>query len=150
MTKLKFVLFLSLFLGACVANPPKPEPGRVGSSFGGPVFRAPLNVVTGNSATITVFDSTVVPVFPLPERLVVSCRFDQNVTVLYEVQRLGSVTWRTVNGGGAGDVVTANQDTLFDYLVQGPNSRLQVVTGGTGPTTSEINIAPVYDRALAL
>jgi hypothetical protein len=150
MKHLAFVLLLTL---GCTAPPkPVPEaptPGRVGSTIGGPIFRAPLNPVTGNNATIIVLDTTNVPIFPKPERLVVSCRFDQQVTILYQVQRLGSVTWRTVNGNGTGDVVSANTDTFIDYLVLGPNNRIEVVTGSTGPTVAEINIGPVYDRPLA-
>ena len=144
---MKYLLLVLALTLSCV-TPTGSSPGRVGSTVGGPVFRAPLNPVTGNNATVTVFDTTVAPVFPLPERLAVTCRFDQAVTILYQVERLGSSTWRTVNGSG--DAVTANTDFFIDYLVQGPNNRIQVVTGSTGPTVAEINVAPIYDRPLAL
>ena len=84
------------------------------------------------------FDTTVTPVVPLPERLAVTCRFDQAVTILYQVQRIGDVTWRTMNG--VGDAVPANTDAFLDYLIQGANSRIEVVNGGTGPS------APVPKR----
>lgn len=145
----KVLLCLFVLVGCTAHNGTAPqEPHKVGSSFGGPMFRAALNPVTGNSATIIVFDSTVTPIIPAPERLLVSCHFDQAVTVLYQVQRFGSSTWRTTNGSG--DSAPANTETFLDYLVLGPYSRIEVVTGSTGPTVAEINIAPIYDRPLAM
>jgi hypothetical protein len=143
---IKIVLCLFLFVGCATTQPAGPH--KVGSSFGGPLFRAALNPVTGNNATIIVFDSTVTPIIPAPERLLVTCRFDQAVTILYQVQRYGSSTWRTTNGSG--DSAAANTDTFLDYLVLGPFSRIEVVTGSTGPSVAEINIGPVYDRPLAM
>lgn len=148
---IKLLFLCALIVTGCAVrsgeNPA--EPHKVGSSFGGPLFRAPLNPVTGNNATIIIFDSTVTPIIPAPERYLVSCRFDQPVTILYQVQRFGSATWRTANGSG--DAVAANTDTFLDYLVLGPFNRIEVVTQTTGPTTTvEINIAPIYDRPLAM
>lgn len=147
----KVLLLLTVcILGAC-APAEAPAPHRVGSSFGGPVFRVPLNAIPStNGATTIVFDSTVTPIVPMPEKFVVSARFDQTVTVLYQIQRSGSATWRTVNGGGAGDVYTAGNDFTVDYLVQGPNNRFEVVNGTPGPSTPEFNIAAIYDRGLAM
>ena len=142
-------LFIGVVLLVGCASTQEPSPHRVGSSFGGPVWRGPLNPITSTaSATAVVFDTTVTPIVPLPERLVVTCRFDQGVTILYQIQRIGSSTWRTMNG--VGDVVPANTDAIYDYLIQGPSSRIEVVNGGTGPSTPEFNVAPVYDRPLAM
>jgi len=149
---MKPAILFALILGVLGCDPTAAPPPahKVGSSFGGPVWRVPLNAIPSTaSATTIVFDTTVTPVVPPPERLAVSCRFDQAVTLLYQIQRLGSVTWRTMNGTGAGDAVPANTDAFYDYLVQGPNSRLEVVNGGTGPSTPELNVGPVYDRPLA-
>lgn len=143
----KLALFLVLMFG-CIepAQAPVPE-HRVGATT--QQFTTcvpPLNPVTGNSATIVVYDTTAQQGFK-SDRVMVSCRYDQAVTILFQGKRFDSSTWRTLNGSG--DAVTANTDTLKDYLVQTANSRVEIVTGGTGPTTTvETDICLPYERSL--
>jgi hypothetical protein len=112
------------------------------------VWAPPLAAVTGNNATITVYDTTAGSAgYGQPQRLVVSSFFDQVVTVLVRVKHAGSSSWRTVNGSG--DATTASTVFVKDYMVEAPNVQIQVVTGGTGPTTSEIDVGVVPVRGLA-
>jgi hypothetical protein len=138
-------LLLLTMLAASCAEPAAPVHPVVGIGGGGipNQWLAPLNPVTGNSATIVVFDTTATPSHA--DRIMVSGFFNQAVTVLYQVEHSGSVTWRTANGSG--DAITASTQTTFEYVVSGLNSRVEIVTGSTGPTTSEVDIGVMYERA---
>jgi len=107
----------------------------------------PLNPIVGvdagNNQTTVVFDTTVTSSHA--DRIVVSGFFNQAVTVLYRVQHKGSSTWRAANG--AGDAILANAQTAWEYLVQGLNSQVEIVAGATAPTTSELDIGLIYERA---
>lgn len=109
-----------------------------------------LNTVTGNSATVVIFDNTVVTGHKSADRVMVGMFFDQAVTVLYQVKLPGSSTWRTVNGDGSGDTVAASTLTVIDFRMMAYNDRIEVVTGGTGPSVSEVGVCVVYDSALAI
>ncbi|HVZ88098.1 MAG TPA: hypothetical protein VHG72_14090 [Polyangia bacterium] len=141
---LAFVIALS---AGCTTTGQHLAPVGIGGSGIPNQWIAPANPVTGNSATIVVFDSTATPTHA--DRIVVSCFFNQGVTVLYQVQHAGSATWRTTNGSGSGDTVTASTQTYLDYPIQGANTRVEVVTGSTGPTTSEVDIGLMYERTKA-
>lgn len=150
MKRLLVSIAAALFIAGCgtMTSPAHHAPVGIGGSGIPNQWLPPANPVTGNSATIVVFDSTVTPTHA--DRVVVSCFFNQAVTVLYQVQHAGSATWRTTNGsGGSGDSVTASTQTYLDYQIQGANTRVEVVTGSTGPTTSEVDIGLMYERAKA-
>lgn len=136
--------------GCCGTSPP-PRP-RVGSTLEPSRWLLPLNTVTGNNATVIIFDTTNAGQNPGPsvDRIVISCYFDQAVTLQYQVRHRGSSTWRTVNGNGSGDTVSASTQTAIDFLILGYDSRVQVVTGGTGPSTAEVDIGLVYVRPLGM
>ncbi len=126
--------------------------GSVGTARG---CLAALNTVTGNNATIVVFDTSTDTGHKLllnsgAERLVVGMFFDQAVTVNYQVRHRGSSTWRTINGNGSGDSIAASTDTTIDYRIIGQDNRIQVVTGGTGPTVAEMDICPTYETPASL
>jgi hypothetical protein len=55
-----------------------------------------------------------------------------------------------MNGSGGGDVMPANTDTAIDYLILGPDSRLEAVTGATGPSTCEVDVGLYGDRTLGM
>lgn len=148
-------IIAALACGGCAHSDPAPvahhKRGALTTSAGSVAsWGPPLATVTGNNATVTVFDTTASSVYRNVERVTISCFFDQAVTVLYQVRHAGSSTWRTMNGNGAGDAVTASTGTVIDYLILGYDSRIQVVTGGTGPSTSELDIGLVYARPLAI
>lgn len=150
-----FLVLAALLTASCATSPAGPAPvhgggHKMGSSQTPSNWLSPLNNVTGNNATIVVFDNTVVTGHKDADRVTVSCFFDQAVTILYQVKLPGSSTWRTVNGNGSGDAVSASTFTSIDYLMLAYNSRIEVVTGGTGPSVAEVQIGVVYDRPLAM
>lgn len=128
-----------------------PLPHRVGSSVSdsGPQWLATLPVVTGNNATIVLFDSTVMHGLQV-QRIMVTAFYDQQVTILYRTKAIGSSTWRTLNNGGAGDVVPASTPFVTDYFALGPYSQIEAVTGSTGPTVNETGIGLVFERTLGM
>lgn len=155
LTSKVWILLAALAVGCATTSPTEPTPhkkfGSVNTTRG---CMAPLNTITGASATITVFDTSTDAgdrglVSSGAERLVVSMFFDQAVTVNYQVKARGSSTWRTVNGSGAGDAITASTFTAIDFRIIGYDNRIQVVTV-TSPTTSEMDICPTYDTAASL
>lgn len=159
MKRLGLILAAAVLFSACATSPPTPTTGghKFGSSYrsvNGSCL-APLNTITGNNATITVFDTSTdtgnkIVLNSGSERLLASMFFDQAVTVLYQVRARGSVTWRTVNGNGSGDAVTASTFTAIDFRIMGQDNRIQVVTGATGPTTAEFDICPTYDTPASI
>ena len=142
------LLLLALFAISC-SEPAAPVERPVGIGGGGipNQWLAPLNPIlagdAGIGATAIVFDTTVTPSHA--DRIVVSGFLNQAVTVLYRVKHNGSSTWRTVNG--VGDAILANAQTAWEYLVQGANSQVEIVAGGTAPTTAEVDIGVIYERA---
>jgi hypothetical protein len=109
-------------------------------------------VVSGNTATIVAFDTTkgdtLRGAMPSLQRVAVSGVFDQIVTVKFQIKHRLSTTWRTVNGSGSGDATTGNVEFYGDYLVKGSDCRVQIVTGGTGPTLAEYDVGLIYNRQL--
>lgn len=134
---------LGLLALSCAAPSAAHHPVGIGGGGIPNQWLGPLNPVTGNSATIVVFDTTVTPNHA--DRIMVTGFFNQAVTILYRVQHNGSSTWRTVNGSG--DAVTGSTQTQFEYVVQGLNSQVEIVTGSTGPTVAEVDIGLMYERA---
>lgn len=148
----KIAVLLVLLTACAASNSPPPTPGRVGSGIQqSTTCVPPLNPVTVPDAGIVVYDTTVQQGFK-SDRVTVSCRYDQPVTILFQGKRFGSSTWRTLNGAGgapAGESVSANTDTFKDYLVQTSNSRVKIVTGSTAPsTTVETDICLPFERSL--
>lgn len=147
------LLVLALACGACATTDQGSQPSpahRFGSVVSANQWRSPLNPVTGNSQTILIWDGTGMTSTQPIERVTVSCFFDQTVTILFQVRQIGSATWRTMNGNGSGEPCTANVGTAYDYLLLGPDNRIQAVTGGTGPSVSEVSIGLIFSRALAM
>jgi hypothetical protein len=131
----------------------KPEPARrLGAVTSSNIqWLTSIPTITGNNATIKLFDTTGGSNsnrkgFTHVQRILGSLRCDQAITLLYQVLRTGSTTWRTMNGSGSGDAITASTDTAIDYLVLGPDSRLEAVTGGTGPSSCEVDVGLYTDR----
>jgi hypothetical protein len=141
-------LSVLLALPACGSHlnqePVAPAPHKMGVEFGGPDCAGPLNPITGNNATIVVYDSTVQATGTAPMRLTVSGFMDQTVTSIYQIKIFGDSLWHTMNG--AGDAITASTSTFLDYLVKGANNRIEITTGGTGPSTPVLEVCRVYSR----
>jgi hypothetical protein len=99
-----------------------------------------LPTVAGATTDNIVFTTTaqgdsIRNTFPGLQRVLVHFRGDQGVTVKYQtLAPLPTTTWRTMNGAGSGDVVGANTDYATDFLVLGPDVRIDVLTGGAAPT----------------
>ena len=144
--------WLILFCLVGCASPTPLNSRRVGASItvGTVVWVKSIPAITGNNATIDLYDTTVSPTTIFVNRIMYTGRCDQAITLNYQILRDGSSTWRTMNNNGSGDTVAANTDTAIDYLVLGPNSRLEAVTGGTGPSTCETSIALFGDRELGM
>jgi hypothetical protein len=112
--------------------------------------------ITAPSTTYIVFSTTsqgdtVRGRYPGLERVALRARFDQATTILYQTLAAApATTWRTLNGSGSGDSLAAGTDYAVDFLVLGPDVRLEVVTGGTPPTTQEISTRLSNDRALGM
>lgn len=119
-----------------------------------------LPVVTGNTATITLFDTTMggtqLGLYKFLNRVTLACNFDQTVTVNYDTQLRSDLspaaTWYRAAGTNASYAFTGGTTTtgttLVDYLVQGQEARLQAVTGGTGPSVSDCALRLVFVRDL--
>jgi hypothetical protein len=116
-----------------------------------------LPVVGGVSTHNIVFSTTSAGdtnrgMYPGLQRIVVHYRGDQATTVFQQtLAPLPSTTWRTLNGSGSGDSVTANTDYAKDFLVLGPDVRVDILTGGTPPTGGgELAIEICNDRTLGM
>jgi hypothetical protein len=111
-----------------------------------------LPAITGNNATITLFDTTkggtVLGAYAFLQRLMLTLQCDQAVTVTYQVQLSPSTTWMTAAGSNASTSFPASTVTEVDFLSQGQESRIQVVTGSTGPTTCADALALFFVRDL--
>ncbi len=112
----------------------------------------------GASATATLWDSTADTgtgvtlarrnAFNDVKRVLVSVFIDQAATFFVDHLVPGSTTWRTTNGSGSGEAITASTYFERDNLKMGPDMRLRIVTV-TNPTTWEVSIRLIHDRALA-
>jgi|SRR5450631_2570686 len=158
--KLPIFALLTLLVGGCASVPTTPPDHRVVGATATDVEWLPgssLPAITGNNATIVLFSmangrAVVTPgITTTVNRIGVSIRCDQAVTLLAQINRSsGGGTWRTMNNNGAGDTVLANTDTVIDYLVFGPNTRIEAVTGSTGPSACETDIGLFVDRQPAI
>lgn len=154
-----------LFVGACAAHPiavREVDPvtsSHIKAAAGGPggveyrYWQTNLPAITGNSQTITVFDTTAggtqSGVYNFLQRIMVTGNCDQAVTVNYQIQIRPSTTWSLAAGTNASYAFAAGSVSEVDDLVQGQESRIQIVTGATGPTTCPIAIALFFVRDLA-
>jgi len=82
------------------------------------------------------------------QRLVLKVRSNVDVTVKQKTLAQGSTTWRVINGGGSGEVITANNDAQRDFFLEGVDNEI-TLTAASDPTTWEISAYLVCDRALA-
>lgn len=82
------------------------------------------------------------------KRAVVTIYANQDMTFKHNTLSSTSSTWRTQNGGGSGETVPASTPTEFDVLLYGHDNELTLTAGATAPTTFEVTIRLVKDRAL--
>jgi hypothetical protein len=164
-------LFLLLLLVGCAEAPPPSSMGATSQDMNW-VPGGIIPVITGSNALIVlvkVNGGRSVMAGGTVNRIFVSLRCDQPVTLLFQVNRSsgGGTVWRTLNGWnsgdpvqghpagctdaspgrGLGDTVAANTDVSCDYLVLGANSRVEVMTGSPGPTACEVDLGLFVDRA---
>lgn len=116
--------------------------------------QAQIPAIAGNSQTITLFDSTAGGtqrgVYDFLNRIMVTANVDQTITVNYDVQLGTNTTWYRAAGTNASYSMVGGTATTgtseIDYLVQGNESRIQAVTGGTGPTSRKPSIRLCFVR----
>jgi hypothetical protein len=155
-----------LAMAACAAPVNNADHGPAAShkfgASGGPggsqycYWQTNLPAVTGNTATITLFDTTAGGtqrgIFDFMQRMMVVGNVDQTVTVNYDIQMGTSTTWVRAAGTNASysfaGGTTTTGTTEVDHLVQGNESRIQVVTGATGPTASRWALRLCFVRDL--
>lgn len=116
-----------------------------------------FSTVPAGSATVVLFDSTGDPAtgvtlsrrkgYPEIKRAIVRIYMDQNATFNHNSLSLNSTTWRTINGSGSGQAVTANTLFELDCLFIGDDTQLTLVTG-TVPTVWEVSVRLAHERAL--
>lgn len=155
-----------LFLVACAEHPiavrevnPATSGHSIKAAAGGPggvqyrYWQTNLPAVTGNSATITMFDTTAGGTqsgkYDFLQRIMVTANCDQAITVNYQIQIRPNTTWSQAAGTNASFAVASGSVSEVDNLVQGQESRIQIVTGGTGPTVCPVAIALFFVRDLA-
>lgn len=159
-----FVLLSAMaFVGACQqAAAPTSHGTFAATTPGGQGYcvwqpQSSIPAITGNSATITLFDSTMAGTtrnaYDFLQRIMVTANVDQTITINYDIQLGASTTWVRAAGTNASYSMTGGTTTTgtseIDYLVQGNESRLQAVTGGTGPTSTKPAIRLCFVRDLA-
>jgi len=118
--------------------------------------RPPAN--PGGSATAVLLDTSADPATGVTlsrrggmseiRRAIVALFVDQSCTFFVDQLAQNSSTFRTTNGGGSGESVSASTYFERDNLFMGDDTKLRVVTG-TAPTTWEVTIRLSPDRALA-
>lgn len=86
--------------------------------------------------------------FGHPKRALVTILADQIVTLFAQTLASGSTTWRTFNGGGAGEATTANVLFERDIYLMGDDVQLYIATT-TAPTVWEVSIKLRADAAIA-
>lgn len=73
----------------------------------------------------------------LYKRFKVAVFVNQAMTFNVQWRKAYDGTWRTINGGGSGETVSASTFFYRDEAVIGPNMRATLVAGATAPTTWE-------------
>jgi hypothetical protein len=82
------------------------------------------------------------------KRALVTIYADQIVTLFAQTLAAGGTTWRTFNGGGAGEATTANVLFERDVYLMGDDVQLYIATT-TAPTVWEVSLKMRADAALA-
>lgn len=111
----------------------------------------------GGSATVILWDSTNDPGtgvtlsirrgYPELKRGKLTVLVDQAATFKINGLARNSSTWRTLNGGGAGEPIAAN--TWFERSVLLPSDDHQIIIAtGTAPTVWEVTLRLSPDQAL--
>jgi len=117
-----------------------------------------ITTVPAGSSTVTLFDTTASPDkgdtlsrrrgYRHVRRAIVRVFTDQAATFLAQSLTNNSTTWRTYNGTGAGEAISANTIFERDVLFIGDDTLLAITTG-TQPTVWEVSVRLVEgDRAV--
>lgn len=150
---------LLVCLGCCVkpcVAPPPVTPHKFGDVSTGdgsqPTWVTNIPTLVGQaSSTIVEFDTTrgdtILKQFPFLQRIMVTGQCDQTVTIVYQVKLTPDTTWVTAAGSNASTSYPASTTTETDFLVQGPESRIQAITT-TAPTVCKLAIALFNARIL--
>lgn len=122
------------------------------------ISNAGISTIPAASSNITLFDTTAGHGtgttlrtrrgYPKVRRAIVRVYTDQAATFFAQSLTVGSTTWRTYNGSGSGEAITAN--TLFerDVLFIGDDTLLYIATG-TQATVWEVSVRLVEaDRSV--
>lgn len=117
-----------------------------------------FSTVPAGAATVILWDSTadhatgvtlsIRKGYPEIKRALVRVFMDQAATFFSDDLVLISSTWRTFNGGGAGEAIAANTWFERDVLLPAQDHRLRILTA-TVPTVWEVSVKLSPDRALA-
>jgi hypothetical protein len=155
-------LTAALVGAGCREAAPPPHAVMASTTPGGQGYcvwqsQSSIPALAGNNQTITAFDSTMGGTargaYDFLQRIMFTANVDHDVTVNYDIQLGTSTTWVRAAGTNASTTFTGGTTTTgtseIDFLVQGNESRIQVVTGGTGPTSTKPAIRLCYVRDLA-
>lgn len=121
------------------------------------ISNAAITTTPAGSATVILLDTTALRTgttltdrrsFSMIKRALARIMMDQNATFFHDSLNVGSTTWRTINGSGSGQTITANTLFELDCLFIGDDTRLRVLTA-TVPTLWEVSVRMSTDRALA-
>lgn len=86
------------------------------------------------------------------KRAIITAYIDQAATFYCQAAPNGAVTgtttWRTWNGGGSGEAITASTYFQRDVLLQADEQRVYIATA-TAPGTWEVSITLVDERTIA-
>lgn len=111
----------------------------------------------GNNGLATLYDTTATgfsnsgPVRDgYYKTAILSLFFDQAVTLLIQTKQRNSATWRTYNGGGAGEPIAASTYYLNDIPFVGDAVRIQIQNGAAAPTVWEPSITVSSERPKAI
>lgn len=123
------------------------------------VTNSAITTIPGTLATVIFFDSTANPVtgvalfqrvtMPSIKRIRLRLFADQAIQVFVDGIGRNSTTWRTVNGGGAGEAALAS--TLFErdwFLGQEEDFRVRATTPAGAITIWDIAVKLSTDQAL--
>jgi hypothetical protein len=119
---------------------------------------AAITTVPAGATNVVLFDTTANPGTGVTfyrrrnhnrvRRGIVRVYTDQAATFFAQSVAFNSTNWRTYNGSGAGEAITANTFFERDVLFVGDDTRLTITTG-TVPTVWEVSVRLVEgDRAL--
>jgi outer membrane protein assembly factor BamB len=118
----------------------------------------------GDSGTAILFDSTYsllgTPVLNTQGPYRRACRSlkraqvsiyitGQNATFIARTLASGSTSWRTYNGTGSGETVTASTFFERDVYLLGDDFQLYIANGATAPTVWEVSIKLRTEPGLA-